>query len=174
MEIRIAGTVKESVVDGPGIRYVIFTQGCPHRCSGCHNPKTHDPAEGLVTTTGELYAEIAAAKLIRGVTFSGGEPFIQPEPLAALAAKIKELGLNLVTYSGYTFEELLVMAEDNPAIHTLLRHTDLLVDGPFKAEQRDIGLAFRGSRNQRLIDVKTSLALGHITPWPVVEGQNAD
>ncbi|MBP2653072.1 MAG: NrdG: anaerobic ribonucleoside-triphosphate reductase activating protein [Firmicutes bacterium] len=160
MEVRIAGTIQESVVDGPGIRFVIFTQGCPHRCKGCHNPKTHDLDKGTFVTTEDLLTEIAKVKLIRGVTFSGGEPFIQAEPLALVAERVKGLGLNIVTYSGYTFEQLLAMADRNPGVHQLLVKTDILVDGLYKEEERDIGLAFRGSRNQRLIDVVQSFTLG--------------
>jgi len=169
MELRIAGTIKDSVVDGPGIRFVVFTQGCPHRCQGCHNPKTHELDQGTVVTTEDLLIEIAKVKLIRGVTFSGGEPFIQAEPLAIIAERVKTFGLNIVTYSGYTFEQLLVMADKNPGVQQLLAATDILVDGLYKADERDIGLAFRGSRNQRLIDVAQSLALGHTSLWPEVD-----
>ncbi|MBP2649694.1 MAG: nrdG [Firmicutes bacterium] len=172
MKLKIAGTVKESVVDGPGIRFVIFTQGCPHNCVGCHNPKTHDPAQGTVTTTEALLAEIANAKLIRGITFSGGEPFLQPEPLTIIAEQTKAFNLNIVTYSGYTFEKLLVMAASDKAVERLLKHTDLLVDGPYLEAERDISLAFRGSRNQRLVDVKKSLVSGHAVLWSPTETDN--
>ncbi len=165
MELRIAGIVKESVVDGPGLRFVIFTQGCYHHCRGCHNVDTHDPAGGRVIHTDEIMAMVNSAKLIRGVTFSGGEPFLQAEALAYLADKIKAKGLNIVTYSGYVFEQLLTMAVGRPAVKELLHKTDILVDGPFQLEKRDLRLAFRGSTNQRLIYVPDSLKCGHIVLW---------
>ena len=101
MELRIAGIVNESVVDGPGLRFVIFTQGCPHQCSGCHNPKTHDETGGYLITIDEILTMINQAKLISGVTFSGGEPFIQAAKLAYLASKIRDIGLDIVTYTGF-------------------------------------------------------------------------
>ena len=106
MELRIAGTANDSIVDGPGIRFTIFTQGCPHHCEGCHNPQTHDFSGGTITDTDELLNRIKSNPLLDGVTFSGGEPFCQAEALAELGTKIKALGLNIVTYTGYTFEVL--------------------------------------------------------------------
>ncbi len=165
MELRIAGIVKDSIVDGPGLRVVVFTQGCFHHCPGCHNLETHDPAGGKVIDTAEIMAVIDQAKLIRGVTFSGGEPFLQAGALAGLAKQIKARGLNIVTYSGYVFEDLLVMAQTNADISALLQQTDILVDGPFQLENRDLRLAFRGSGNQRLIDVRNSLRTGAAVLW---------
>ncbi|SDF06836.1 anaerobic ribonucleoside-triphosphate reductase activating protein [Sporolituus thermophilus] len=165
MELRIAGITKESVVDGPGLRMVIFTQGCPHRCEGCHNPQTHDPLGGTSTTTDEMIKMINEAKLIRGITFSGGEPFIQAKPLCEIARAARARGLNIVTYTGFVFEELLAMGLRVPTVRELLRLTDILVDGPYRAAERDLNLAFRGSRNQRLIDVPKSLRLGRTVLW---------
>ena len=166
MKLRIAGIDTESVVDGPGIRFVIFTQGCYHNCRGCHNPQTHDPNGGREITLGELETVIENTDhILRGITFSGGEPFLQPEPLAALADYVHGRGMNLVTYTGYTLEKLLQMSENNPAIKALLERIDLLIDGPFKIEEKDMTLAFRGSRNQRLIDLPATLKTGEIVEW---------
>lgn len=165
MELRIAGIAKESVVDGPGLRFVVFTQGCPHRCPGCHNPHTHDPNGGDLVDTDEILRMVEATKLIRGVTFSGGEPFLQAAPLAFLAGQIKAMDLDIVTYSGYVFEQLVARSSQNGGVRQLLVQTDLLVDGPYRMAERDLGLAFRGSRNQRLVNVPHSLALGRMVLW---------
>lgn len=159
-EIRIAGTIEESIVDGPGIRYVIFTQGCPHHCEGCHNPQTHDFEGGRLADTQELLECIQANPLLSGVTFSGGEPFCQPKPLAELAQQIHSIGKTVVAYTGYTFEQLCEKHDEE--IDQLLRQCDLLIDGPFVQEQRDTLLRFRGSRNQRLIDIPKTLEQGRI------------
>lgn len=160
MEIRIAGTVSESIVDGPGIRYVVFTQGCPHRCEGCQNPETHDFSGGKTVDTDELYTRCVDDPLHDGVTFSGGEPFCQAEALYELGAKLKKHGLHLMCYSGWTFEELLKKAEDEEFVKKLLSITDILADGKFMPEKRSLSLKFRGSENQRLIDVQQSLKKG--------------
>jgi len=158
--LRLAGVVQESIVDGPGIRYVVFTQGCLHRCPGCHNPESHDPMGGMERPISILLEEIKKNPLLKGVTFSGGEPFMQPMPLATLGKAIKEMGLDLIVYSGYTFEELWDMAGVQPQIMALLSACDILVDGRFIEKQRDIELSFRGSGNQRVIDLPASLASG--------------
>ncbi|HIZ55499.1 MAG TPA: anaerobic ribonucleoside-triphosphate reductase activating protein [Firmicutes bacterium] len=158
MEIRIAGVVKESIVDGPGIRYTVFTQGCPHHCPGCHNPQTHDFSGGTVTDTQKIAEDIAKNPLLKGVTFSGGEPFEQPEALCELAEQVRAIGKDIVIYSGYTFEQLL--EKKNPAVQKLLSMAYMLVDGRFVMEEKDLTLQFRGSRNQRLIDCQKSLAAG--------------
>jgi anaerobic ribonucleoside-triphosphate reductase activating protein len=165
MKLKVAGIVPESIVDGPGIRLVLFVQGCSHRCPGCHNPETHDPAGGTLWSAADLLRRIKAARGIDGVTFSGGEPFEQPRPLAYLAEKVKGLGLNLVLYSGYTFEQLLAMGDREPAVSRLLEAGDLLVDGPYVAGERDLSLPYRGSKNQRLLDLPASLRLGAPQPW---------
>ncbi len=165
MKLRLAGIVPESVVDGPGIRLSLFFQGCSHRCPGCHNPETHDPAGGTEVDSAELLVRIKEARGIDGVTFSGGEPFEQAAPLAGLAEEIRNLGLNLVLYSGFTFEVLLRKSERDPHIRRLLGAGTLLVDGPYIQEERDLTLPFRGSRNQRLIDLSRSLEQGAAVEW---------
>lgn len=157
MELRIAGTVRESVVDGPGLRFVIFAQGCRHGCKGCHNPDTWDPSGGTVVTVEDLFKQIQGTRLIKGVTFSGGEPFLQAAPLAWLGREVKELGLDVITFTGYTWERLLALSEKDRAVNELLLASDYIVDGPFILEERDLGLPFRGSRNQRIIDVARSM-----------------
>ncbi|MCM1578282.1 MAG: anaerobic ribonucleoside-triphosphate reductase activating protein [Ruminococcus sp.] len=154
--IRIADTVNDSIVDGPGIRLTIFVQGCPHKCPGCHNPQTHDFNGGREVTCEEMLDKAAANPLLDGVTFSGGEPFCQAAPLARLGRELKKTGLNIVTYSGYTYEQLLQGANEENCWRELLDITDILVDGPFVQSLRDLTLHFRGSSNQRLIDVKKS------------------
>lgn len=158
--IKIAGVVDDSVVDGEGYRFTIFTQGCPHHCEGCHNPQTHDFAGGREADIDELYAQIMENPLLAGVTFSGGEPFCQPEPLTQLAKKLHERHLDIWTYTGYTLEEL--TARHDPAMDALLAATDVLIDGRFLLDQRDLTLAFRGSRNQRVIDLNATRLKGQI------------
>lgn len=160
MEIRVAGTIGESVVDGPGIRFVVFTQGCPHRCPDCHNPDTHDFSGGFTTDINSIIAEMAENKLIHGLTISGGEPLCQAEACAELAQRAKGMGKHVVLYSGYTFEEIVEMANDQLEVLKLLNHIDLLIDGKYEKDKRNLDLAFRGSTNQRIIDVPTSLSLG--------------
>lgn len=152
--LRIAGVVRESVVDGPGLRYVIFAQGCPHRCPGCHNPETWDPAGGYEITVAELLADISRNPLIAGVTFSGGEPFAQAGVFAALGQALREKGYSIVTYTGYTYEKLQTMAEEK--VQELIAVTDILIDGPFILAERDLTLPFRGSKNQRIIDLRAT------------------
>lgn len=157
--LRIAGTVPESIVDGPGIRYTLFVQGCPHRCPGCHNPQTHDFFGGEVADIGQILAQIEENPLLSGVTFSGGEPFCQAEALSELGVRVKALGKHLIVYSGYTIEQLLEMEKSQPYVGKLLRIADILIDGPYIQQLRDLTLPFRGSSNQRIIDVKEYLKL---------------
>ena len=158
--LRIAGTIGESIVDGPGFRYVIFTQGCPHHCPGCHNPETHDFSGGTDIDSDALVADILKNPLLTGVTFSGGEPFCQAEGLCAVAD-----GLNgkkpLMVYTGYTFEQLMELPD--PWVRKLLEKLTLLVDGRFVEEEKGLELRFRGSANQRVLDVQTSLKTGQAT-----------
>lgn len=147
-------------MDGKGIRYVIFTQGCPHHCPGCHNPQTHDFAGGYLADTDKLLDELRQNPLLKGVTFSGGEPFCQPAPLAELAEKIHALGLDVTVYSGFTYEQL--VDKRDPAVDALLRQADVLIDGRYEEDQRDLTLRFRGSSNQRVIDLNRTRAEGHI------------
>ena len=158
--LRISGIEPESIVDGPGIRYVIFVQGCPHHCPGCHNPQTHDFEGGHDQSLASMLEEIDKNPLLSGVTFSGGEPFCQAAALAELGQKVRQRGLNLVCYSGYTFEELLALSEIKTEIMDLLRITDILIDGRFIQKEKSLMLKFRGSRNQRILDVPKSLEQG--------------
>lgn len=151
MDLRISGIVEESIVDGEGIRFVIFTQGCPHNCKGCHNPLTHDFNGGRIVTIDEVFSQIKENPLLSGVTFSGGEPFCQPKPLVELAKKIHQIGLNVWSYTGYTLEQLMDMGEDEKQ---LLHEVDFLVDGKFILEEKDLSLPFRGSRNQRILNLQ--------------------
>lgn len=162
MKIRVAGIDKESVVDGPGLRFVVFVQGCPHHCTGCHNPDTWDFDGGQELDTEQILGQIRETRLIRGVTLSGGEPFAQAGACALVAERVKSMGLDIVTYTGNTFEELLIMADQDADVKRLLEATDILVDGPFITEVRDWDVPFRGSRNQRLILVPESLAAGQV------------
>lgn len=153
LPVRIAGFVGESVVDGPGIRSVIFTQGCPHNCPGCHNPETHAPDGGYITDTAALWQKISANPTLQGITFSGGEPFLWGRELSLIGIAAHERKLNVLTYSGFTFEELRGMAEKDRGIRDLLTVTDWLIDGPYVESERDLTLRFRGSRNQRILDI---------------------
>ncbi len=164
MRFRIAGVVNDSIVDGPGIRLTVFTQGCPHRCPGCHNPQTHDFAGGSEGDTAEIIAKMKKNPLLDGLTLSGGEPFAQPEACAELARAAHGLGLNVWSYSGYTFEEL--RKQGTEAQKALLRELDVLVDGRFVLEKRSLDCRFRGSTNQRLIDVPKSLKAGQAVELP--------
>ncbi len=151
--IRIAGAIQESIVDGPGIRYVIFTQGCPFHCKGCHNPQAQSLSGGIDVKLNILYEEIISDPLIKGVTFSGGEPFIQSSPLVILSKFLKEKGYSIWSYSGFIYEKL----ASDPIYLKLLKEIDVLVDGPFILAKKSLELDFRGSSNQRIIDVKESL-----------------
>lgn len=160
--LRIAGTVRNSIVDGPGIRYVIFTQGCPHHCPGCHNPQTHDFGGGYEADPEEILAEIRSDPLISGVTLSGGEPFMQAEALLPIAEAVKAQGKHLMIYTGFLYEELLKRQEADPAVCRLLTLADVLVDGPFLQERRDLTLPYCGSDNQRVIDLGKTREKGEI------------
>ena len=147
MKIRIAGIVEESIVDGTGIRYAIFMQGCLRHCKGCQNPGTHDINGGRIVDTSELIDAIKKNPLLAGITLTGGEPLLQLDAAIELARETKKLGLNVWCYTGYTFEEL------PDAARELLKYVDVLVDGPFVEELKDLELDFRGSSNQRIIDL---------------------
>lgn len=151
--LMLSGIEPESIVDGPGIRYVVFTQGCPHACPGCHNPKTHPFEGGFVADLPAMLEEIQANPLLKGVTFSGGEPFSQPAELTQFAKQIRAQNprLDLMIYTGYTLEQITAMGGD--ALE-LLKQADWLVDGRFLLEERDLTLRFRGSKNQRLFDLR--------------------
>ena len=155
--LNLSGLVSDSIVDGPGIRTTIFSQGCPHHCPGCHNPETWDFGCGTDVEVERLVDIVRSNPLCRGVTFSGGEPFAQPEGFAKLARLLKEKGYEVASYTGYTFEELLTGSEEQKQ---LLQTLDILIDGPFLQAEKSLEIAFRGSRNQRILDVPKSLAAG--------------
>lgn len=150
--LRLAGVVRESIVDGPGIRMTIFVQGCPHRCPGCHNPQTHDFAGGYEGDIARILAAFDENPLLRGMTFSGGEPIAQAESLLPLAKAVLERGKDLTLFTGYTMEQLFEMSEHRPAVAELVSLCKLVIDGPFLEAERDLTLVFRGSRNQRLLN----------------------
>lgn len=160
MRVRVAGIVEESFVDGPGIRFVVFAQGCPHRCPGCHNPQTHAPEGGFWVGVGALLRRMEENPLLDGLSLSGGEPFEQAEPLAVLAEGARARGYDVWVWSGYTFEFLMAHRDDRPGWRRLLEATDVLVDGPFLAGQRSLALPYRGSKNQRVLDLRCSQAEG--------------
>ena len=160
--MRIYGVVTDSIVDGPGFRTAIFTQGCPHHCPGCHNPESHDPDGGTEWTLEAVEAKFTGNPLLDGITLSGGEPFQQPAACAELARRAHAKGLNVWTFTGYLYEQLLQKAEADPAIADLLQQTDVLVDGPFLLDQRSLELLYKGSKNQRTIDLNKTRAEGTI------------
>ena len=160
MEIRLAGVVSESIVDGPGYRLAVFVQGCPHACPGCHNPKTHDFAGGYLSDTVEIIARLGKNPLVRGVTLTGGEPMMQAEALCEIAQAAKEKGMNVWCYTGYTLEAL--WAGKRSAQMRLLEYIDVLVDGPYIAHESSLDLLYCGSKNQRLIDMNLTRAVGEI------------
>ena len=158
--MNLLGTYSESIVDGEGIRFSIYLAGCSHHCPGCHNPESWNPGAGEELTEEKIQSiirEIKANPLLDGVTFSGGDPFFHPEAFLLLLKRVKEeTGMNVWCYTGYTYEEI----QEHPRLKAILTYIDVLVDGKFKKELRDEELYFRGSRNQRLIDVQTSLQKG--------------
>lgn len=158
--LRLAGIAEDSIVDGPGLRLTLFTQGCPHHCPGCHNPETHAPEGGSLYAPDAILARYAENPLLAGVTFSGGEPFLQAGPLARLAAAIHARGGTVVTYTGYVYEALAARAIRDADVARLLDATDLLIDGPYVQALRSLELPFRGSSNQRLLDRDARAALG--------------
>lgn len=155
--LRIAGFADDSIVDGPGIRMTVFCQGCPHRCPGCHNPDTWPSEGGAFYSPEDIVRRARQNPLVKGITLSGGEPFAQAEDNAVLARLLKEAGYEVAAYSGYTFEQLL---QGSPAQRELLQQLDVLIDGPFLLAERSLELLFRGSRNQRILNVPQSLAAG--------------
>jgi len=158
--MRIAGIVQDSIVDGPGLRFTVFTQGCGMCCEGCHNPNTWDPEGGIEMSVGEIAAAMLKNPLTDGLTLSGGEPFIQAADCAGLAAVARDNGLNVWVFTGSTFEELNERADSEPAVRQLLELTDVLVDGRFILAERTLSLKWRGSKNQRLLDIKKCIEAG--------------
>lgn len=151
--LRILATYPETISDGYGLRYAIYFAGCAHHCPGCHNPESHDPRQGEPLTAeraGRICDEIAANPILDGVTLSGGDPLLFPEAMGAFLRMLKErTGRNIWCYTGYTLEECL----SDPARRECLRWIDTLVEGRYVASLRDPSLRFRGSSNQRIVDV---------------------
>lgn len=156
--ISVLRIIEDTMVDGPGFRTSIYCAGCQHQCPGCHNPQSWDFEGGHPMSTEEIM-RIIEADPYANVTFSGGDPMYQPEGFTELARAIKiRTTKNIWCYTGFTFETLI----NNPRQRALLEQIDVLVDGPFVKSQRDESLHFRGSRNQRLVDVPRSLSQGQV------------
>ena len=159
-KIDVAGIVRESITDGPGIRYTQFVQGCPHRCEGCQNEQTWEFGEGTKLTVDQIFEEILKNPLLSGVTLSGGEPFCQAEQLIPLAEKIKAKGMELAIYTGYTAEELLESGDEKKK--QLMALADIIIDGRFELDKKSYDLKFRGSSNQRTIKGRESAQAGQV------------
>ena len=147
---------RDSVVDGPGLRTVIWTQGCNHNCPGCHNPETHSFSKGFDESVDSICRNIEQWK--ENVTFSGGDPMLQARQCSIIAKKAKDIGLTVWVYTGYDIEYLLEHFDTNGFIRSFLEHIDRLVDGKFDIKKKSMDCAFRGSTNQRIIDVPKTLA----------------
>lgn len=174
--IRVYGIEPESIVDGPGLRYALFVQGCSHKCPGCHNPESHSADGGTAYEVSQLFDDIQAHRLVKRVTFSGGEPFEQAEGLLELARLVKNAGYDLWVYTGYLYENLRKVPKDTPrgaAVAELLGLTDVLVDGPYIEGLRSLELTWRGSANQRVIDLARMRAADNMDvciPWEDASG----
>jgi len=158
MRLKIAGITNDSIVDGPGLRLSVFAQGCPHNCRGCHNPETHDPHGGNYIDVDEIIEKVRKNPLLKGITLSGGEPFMQVDAMSDLAKKARGMGLDVIIYTGYTWNAL--MADE--AFMPLVNEADYIVDGRFELELRTLDRPFVGSSNQRVIDVKKSVETGEV------------
>lgn len=161
--INLYGTVQDSIVDGPGLRYSVFVQGCTHACPGCHNPESQPKEGGEERAVEDIVADIKSNPLIHDVTLTGGEPFEQAQATASLARLLKDAGYGIWTYTGYLYEDL--MRSDDPFVHQLIDATDVLVDGPFIESKRSLDLDWCGSANQRLIDIAKTKRAGKIVLW---------
>lgn len=159
-KLRVNGVVEESIVDGPGLRYVVFTQGCPHGCPGCHNPETHDIGGGHDMALADIFAAFTENPLLAGITFSGGEPFLQAKELSILADKVRATGKTVAAFTGFRYEDLRCSPDND--IAALLARIDILVDGPYLEEERDLELRFRGSRNQRVLQLRDGAVIGRL------------
>ncbi|EKY27922.1 anaerobic ribonucleoside-triphosphate reductase activating protein [Clostridium celatum] len=155
--VRLAGIAYESLVNGPGMRRVYFAQGCKHNCEGCFNKETHDFNGGELKDMDELIKDALSNPMLKGITFSGGDPLEQSESFAYMAKKFKEAGLNIWCYTGYTFEQVLENMKKDSGLRELISNIDVLVDGRFELKNKKEELKFKGSSNQRTIDVKRSL-----------------
>ncbi|MDO4290971.1 MAG: anaerobic ribonucleoside-triphosphate reductase activating protein [Eggerthellaceae bacterium] len=166
MNINLYGAVPDSIVDGPGLRYAVFVQGCSHACPGCHNPESQPHEGGTLTTVDAVLADIRANGLVHDVTLTGGEPFEQAAACAELARALKAEGYGIWAYTGGLYEDLACCAEQGDRdVQDLLDHIDVLVDGPFVQERKSLALKWCGSSNQRLIDMAATRAAGHVVEW---------
>lgn len=154
MKVRLAGEIQpDSIVDGDGIRTVIWFQGCKHNCFGCHNPQSHDMNGGFEVELEDIFKEIDNLKYQNGITLSGGDPFFQPEAAAEIAKYAHQKGYNVWSYSGFTYEQLLKLSKTNKGIDDLLNNIDVLIDGRFELDKKSFECKYRGSSNQRVIDL---------------------
>lgn len=168
MLIRLAHSItRDSIVDGPGLRSVIWTQGCTHNCKGCHNPGTHSMDGGFSMDVDDIIENLKTLRLQRGITFSGGDPFEQPEECFKIAKAARKLGLDIWCYTGYVYEELI--KSDRKFVLDFLHQIDVLIDGPFVIKDKNLLLKFRGSKNQRIIDVKKSIESNEVI---IIESYN--
>ena len=160
MKVRLAGNIQsDSIVDGDGIRTVVWFQGCPHHCRECHNPETWNPNGGMEIELEEVKEQLKNLKYQTGITLSGGDPFFQPIEALEIAKYAHSIGLNVWCYTGYTYEEIMANDDDKKK---LLENVDVLVDGRFEIDKKSLACKFRGSTNQRIIDVKKGLKAGEI------------
>ncbi len=164
MKLRLADELThDSIVDGPGLRMVIWTQGCIHNCYKCHNPQTHKLDGGMLVDTEDIIDEMKSLRLHRGITLSGGEPFLQSKQLYEISRVAQLMNLDVWCYTGFQFED--IINKSNPLYFynlRLLENIDVLIDGKFIYNKKEMGLKFRGSSNQRIIDVKRSLIQGFV------------
>ena len=169
-QIRVAGLVGESIVDGPGLRFAVFAQGCAHSCPGCHNPHTHDPEGGRLEQVENIIEQIAKNPLLDGVTLTGGEPFLQAKELLPIAKYANENRLDLLIYTGHLWED--IIAENNPEAMALLACADIMIDGRFELAKRRLSMPYKGSENQRIINVRKSLEQGRVVVYNVDSNGN--
>ena len=168
MQIKLSSPIQsDSIVDGEGIRTVIWTQGCVHKCPGCHNPETWSFDDGTMVLVEDVIKEISSFKSQDGVTFSGGEPMHQVSAVIEIAKFCKNQGLNVWCFTGYTFEELWFMSFEYEKLRECMKYIDILVDGRYIADRKSLNLPFRGSTNQRILNMKASLKKGS----PVLVGK---
>ena len=166
-KLNLFGTANDSIVDGPGLRYVVFTQGCPHKCKGCHNPESQEFRENRLVEIDQIIDDIKSNPLGQGVTLSGGEPFSQAGPCAELAEKLKHEGYNIWCYTGNYYEKHAKEAKKSPDIAKLLDNIDVLVDGPFVEDLKSYSADWRGSTNQRIIDMKKTRETGKLALYEI-------
>ena len=164
MTIRLAAPLQsDSVVDGFGVRTVIWTQGCSHNCPFCQNPGTHSFTDGEEYDLKDIFKELDELPVTQnGITLSGGDPLFQIDPVVEIAKYAKSIGLNVWCYTGFTYEKLLELSKEKPIYKEFLSNIDVLIDGPFVLSKKSFDCTFRGSTNQRIIDTKKSLETGNI------------